>query len=155
RTFVRAGAHRVSAAFLQIHSEIVEDIIAPIEQTLADIDIADNGEKTTYPHLREFEITGPFNVSGVSDTPTRRKVFTCRPLNSAEEKPCATKIVTELARQAYRRPLNDEDMEGLMNFYEQGRKNSDFESGIRMALQVILTSPDFLLKVEPMPTTTK
>ncbi len=155
RLSVKAGSHRVSAAFVQGHSEIVEDIIAPIEHTLADIDIADNGEKTTYPHLREFEITGPFNVAGVSDTPVRRRVFTCRPLNQPEEKPCATKIVSDLARQAYRRPLNDEDMEGLMSFYEQGRKEGDFEAGIRMAIQVILTSPDFLLKVEAPPATAK
>src|SRR5262249_41406332 len=126
---VKAGAHRVSAAFVQGHSEIIEDIIAPNEHTLADIDIADNGEKTTYPHLREFEITCPFNVAGISNTATRRRVFTCRPLTPAEEKPCATKIVSNLARQAYRRSLNDEDMEGLMNFYEDGRKDGDFESG--------------------------
>ena len=151
RIFLRAGPHRVSAAFLQTHSEIVEDIIAPIEHTLANIDIADDGEKTTYPHLREFEITGPFNVAGVSDNATRRRVFTCRPSNRANETPCATTIVRELARQAYRRPLNDEDMEGLMTFYQQGREDGDFESGIRTALQVILTSPDFLFKLEPAP----
>ena len=155
RTFVKAGAHRVSAAFLQKRSEIVDDIIAPIEHTLASIDIADDGEKTTYPHLREFEIAGPFNVSGISDTPTRRKVFTCRPSSRSDETPCATKIIREMARQAYRRPLNDEDMEGLMTFYEQARAENDFESGIRTALQVILTSPDFLFKLEPVPATVK
>lgn len=151
RTFVRAGPHRVSAAFLEKHSEISEDIIAPIQHTLANIDIADDGEKTTYPHLREFEIAGPFNVAGVSDNSVRRKVFTCRPATRAEETPCATKIVRELARQAYRRTLTAEDMEGLMTFYEQGRKEGDFESGVRTALQVILSSPDFLFKLEPAP----
>ena len=155
RIFVRAGAHRVSAAFLQKHSDIIEDIIAPLEHTLASIDIADDGEKTTYPHLREFEITGPFNVTGVSDTPTRRRVFTCRPVSPAEEMPCATKIVGEIARQAYRRPLSDEDMEGLMGFYKDGREDGDFESGIRTAVQVILTSPDFLFKLESVPAAVK
>jgi hypothetical protein len=155
RIFVRAGPHRVSAAFPQTHSEIVQDIIAPMEQTLASVDLALDGERTTYPHLREFEIAGPFNVTGVSDNPVRRRVFTCRPVSPADELPCATKIVRDLAREAYRRPLTDEDMEGLMTFYEQGRKQGDFETGIRTALQVILTSPDFLFKLEQLPKTTE
>ncbi|MBI4475251.1 MAG: DUF1592 domain-containing protein [Acidobacteria bacterium] len=152
---VKAGPHRVSAAFLQKHSDIVEDIVAELEHTLVDTDIAKDRELTVYPHLREFEITGPYNVSGVSDNPARRKVFICRPLGPAEELPCATKIITELARQAYRRPVNSEDMEGLMVFYEQGRKKGGFEAGIRTALQAILTSPDFLFKLEPPPSTVK
>jgi hypothetical protein len=155
RIFVRAGQHRVSAAFLQTHSEIVEDIIAPMEHTLASVDLALDGERTTYVHLREFEIKGPFNVSGISDNASRRKVFTCRPVAANEELPCATKIIRNLAREAYRRPLNDEDMEGLMSFYERGRREADFESGIRAAMQAILTSPDFLFKLEPVPAAVK
>ena len=151
--FVRAGAHRVSAAFLQKHTEIIDDIIRQIEHTLASIDLGDDREQTTYAHLREFEITGPFNVTGVSDTPTRRKVFTCRPLDPGDEMPCATEIVSQLARKAYRRPVNDEDLEGLMTFYELGRDEGDFEAGIRMALQALLTSPEFLFKLEPPPPT--
>src|SRR5262249_49733247 len=82
---VKAGARRVSAAFLEKHSEVIDDDIAPIEHTLADTEIGDYGETVQYPHLREFEISGPFDVSGVSDTPSRRKVFICRPLNPGEE----------------------------------------------------------------------
>jgi hypothetical protein len=155
RIFVHAGARRVSAAFLLTHSEIVEDIIAPMEHTLASVDLALDGERTTYVHLREFEIKGPFTVSGISDNASRKKVFTCRPVAPNEEMPCATKIVRGLAKEAYRRPVNDEDMEGLMAFYERGRKDGDFESGIRSALQAILTSPDFLFMLEPIPTTVK
>ncbi len=151
--FVRAGPHRVSSAFLQKHTEVIDDVIGEIEHTLASIDIGDDREKTTYPHLREFEVTGPFNVTGVSDTPVRRRVFTCRPLDPGEEMPCATEIVSDLARQAYRRPVNDEDLEGLMTFYGQGRDEGDFESGIRLALQALLTSPEFLFKLEPPPPT--
>ena len=151
--FVRAGAHRVSSAFLQKHTEIIDDVIRQIEHTLASIDLGDDREQTTYAHLREFEITGPFNVTGVSDTPTRRKVFTCRPLEPGDEMPCATEIVSRLARKAYRRPVNDEDLEGLMTFYELGRDEGDFEAGIRMALQALLTSPEFLFKLEPPPPT--
>jgi hypothetical protein len=155
RIFVRAGSRRVSAAFPQTHSEIVQDILAPIEYTLASVDLALDGERTTYPHLREFEIAGPFNVAGVSDNATRRKVFTCRPASSAEETTCAAKIIRNLVREAYRRPSTDEDLEGLMTFYQKGRQQGDFETGIRTALQVILTSPDFLFKLEPVPATAK
>jgi hypothetical protein len=148
---VKAGAHRVSAAFLEKHSELIDDDIAPIDHTLADTEIGDYGETVQYPHLREFEIGGPFNVSGVSDTPSRRKVFICRPLNPAEEIPCATKIISEIARKAYRRPVSPEDLEGLMTFYQRGRKDGDFESGIRMGLQAILASPIFVFRIEPAP----
>ena len=151
--FVRAGPHRVSSVFLDKHTRIIDDVIRELEHTLASNDIGDNREPTTYAHLREFEITGPFNVSGISDNPTRRRVFTCRPVDPGEEIPCATEIVGKLARKAYRRPVNDEDMEGLMIFYGDGRRDGDFESGIRMALQALLTSPEFLFKLEPPPAT--
>jgi hypothetical protein len=105
--------------------------------------------------LREFEIKGPFTVSGISDNPARRKVFSCRPLSASEELPCATTIVRSLAREAYRRPVTDDDMEGLMTFYQRGREDADFESGIREALQAILTSPDFLFKIEAVPATVR
>ena len=152
---VKAGPHRVSAAFLEKHSELIDDDIAPIEHTLADTEVGDYGEVVEYPHLREFEISGPFNVSGVSDTPGRRKVFMCRPTGPTDELPCATKIVTEIARKAYRRPTTAEDLEGLMTFYERGRRNADFESGIRIALQAILASPIFVFRIEPAPVNVK
>ncbi len=152
---VKAGAHRVTSAFLEKHSELIDDDIAPIEHTLADTEIGDYGETVQYPHLREFEIGGPFNVTGVSDTPSRRRVFICRPLNPTEEMPCATKIISEIARKAYRRPVSPEDLEGLMTFYQRGRKDGDFESGIRMGLQAILASPIFVFRIEPAPATAR
>ena len=152
---VKAGPHRVSAAFLEKHSELIDDDIAPIDHTLADTEIGDYREIVEYPHLREFEISGPFNVSGVSDSVSRRKVFICRPLSPADELPCATKIITEIARKAYRRPTSAEDLEGLMTFYQRGRKNADFESGVRMALQAILASPSLVFRIEPVPANVK
>ncbi len=152
RVFVKAGPHRVSSVFLQKHSVLLDDDISEIQHTLADTDIGRDREITAYPHLREFEISGPYNVTGVSDTATRRKVFSCRPLSASDELPCATKIVTDLARQAFRRPATPEDMEGLMTFYEQGRKKGgDFESGIRSSLEAILASLDFVARVEQTP----
>jgi len=151
KIFIKAGSHRVSAAFPLKHSDLFEEDIAPNEHTLADTDIGDYHELTELPHLREFEISGPFNVTGVSDTPSRRRVFVCRPLGPQDEQPCATRILTNLAKQAYRRPVSAEDMEGLMSFYEVGRKEGDFESGIRVALQALLTSPAFVFRLERAP----
>ncbi len=114
-----------------------------------------DGELTAMPHVREVEITGPFNNAGVSDSAPRRRVFICRPLSADEEIPCATRIIQNLARQAYRRPLTDTDTKGLMKFYEQGRTDGRaFESGIRRAMEAILISPGFLFKLEPMPANT-
>jgi len=150
--FVKAGPRRVTAAFIKKQTLIVADDMAEIQHTLVDTDSGDGRELTVYPHIREFEINGPRNVSGVSDSAPRRKVFTCRPIEPAEEMPCATEIVSQLARQAYRRPVSDEDLEGLMLFYTQGRdRDGDFESGIREAMQAMLTSPDFVFKFEPFP----
>ncbi len=149
---VKAGPHRVTSAFLAKHSEVVEDDIAEIEHSLANTDIGTDKELTIYPHLREFEITGPYTVSGISETPIRKRVFTCRPMSAAEELPCATKIISDLAKKAYRRPISADDMEGLMSFYEQGRKQGgNFESGIRAGLQAILASMDFVFRFERIP----
>ncbi len=150
--FVKAGPHRVSAAFIDKHSGLLDDHISPIENTLASIDASDTGMVTVFPHLREFEISGPFNVTGVSDFESRARVFTCRPTSADEELPCATKIVKDLATRAYRRPATPEDLEGLMLFYDRARRGGDFESGIRMATQAILTSPRFVFRFEQVPT---
>jgi len=148
---VKAGPQRISAAFIQRTSMLVDDLIAPIEYTLADATIGNQIEITTLSHLKDFEITGPYKVTGVSDTPIRRRIFVCRPSNAAEEMPCATRIVTALARQAYRRPVTAEDLEGLMSFYDAGRKDGNFESGIRMALEALLAGPSFVFRLERTP----
>src|SRR5439155_4620439 len=124
-------------------------LVAPIEYTLADAIGA--AQLYQVPHLQDFNVAGPFTVSGVSDTPSRRKVFKCRPVTANEEVPCATNIITALARQAYRRPVTQEDLEGLLAFYEMGRKDADFESGIRTALQAIMASPTFVFRLEQRP----
>src|SRR5262249_3101477 len=102
-----------------------------------------------------FEISGPFNVSGVSEFESRALVFTCRPTSAGEELPCATRIVKDLAARAYRRSATAEDLEGLMTFYDRGRKSGDFESGIRLATPAILTTPRFVVRFEQVPATAK
>jgi hypothetical protein len=153
---VNAGPHRVAAAFVERVNAPVDDILAPIEYTLADSQIGSALGVSTLPHVRDFAITGPIRVTGISDTPSRRRLFTCRPVSAAEEMPCATKIVSRIAEQAYRRPIDATDVTGLMRFYEQGRKEGgNFEAGIRMALQAVLASPQFIFRLEEAPATAK
>ncbi|MGE0042235.1 MAG: DUF1592 domain-containing protein, partial [Vicinamibacterales bacterium] len=146
---IKAGPHRVSAAFLQDFEGPVNDLLMPVANTLSDVSISFG--VTVLPHLREMRVIGPHEVTGVSDTPSRRKVFSCRPTTAAEESACAAEIVRSLARRAFRGPVATEDFEGLMAFYEKGRERGDFENGIRFAIQAILASPQFLFRTEPAP----
>jgi hypothetical protein len=154
--FVKAGPQRIAAAFIERFNAPVDDLVAPIPYTLADSQIGSALGVTTLPHVRDFAITGPLKVTGISDTPSRRRIFTCRPLSAAEEATCATSIVKRFASQAYRRPATAEDVAGLMKFYDQGRKEGgNFEAGMRMALQAILASPQFIFRLEEAPATAK
>jgi cytochrome c551/c552 len=146
---VKAGPQRISAAFLPKFSGLVDDLVAPIEFTLADA--IGSAQLLQLPHLQDLNITGPYTVTGVSDTPSRRRVFKCRPIAADEEHACASTILSSLARQAYRRPVTEEDLTGLLAFYERGRKEGNFESGIHAALQAILASPHFVFRLEPRP----
>ena len=151
KVHITAGQHRVSAAFVKRFEGPADDLMMPIEHTLADTNIGEVFGTTALTHLRDFTVAGPLNVTGVSDTESRRKVFTCRPTTAAEEATCAGEIVRRLATQAYRGTLPAEDFKDLMSFYERGRKQADFEGGIRLALQAILASPRFLFRIEQTP----
>jgi len=150
---VTAGSQRVAAAFIERFSGPIDDLIAPIEQTLADTEQGDGDGITMFPHVKAFAIRGPFSVTGISDTPSRRKVFTCRPTSPSDETRCATEILKNLAAKAYRRPTTAEDLEGLMTFYKSGREDADFESGIRQALEAMIASPNFVFRLESEPST--
>ena len=155
RIHVKAGQQRISAAFVQRFEGPADDLIMPIEHTLADTNIGEVFGTTALTHLRDFTVTGPIAVTGVSDTESRRRVFACRPTTAAEEPTCAATIVRKLAGQAYRGPVQADDFKDLMAFYEKGRKDGDFETGIRMAVQAILASPRFLFRLERTPATLK
>ena len=148
---VSAGPHRVSAAFIRQFEGEVDDLIRPIDHTLADGQIGIGYGVTTQQHLQRMTILGPFEVTGVSDTPTRRFVFNCRPTAPAEARPCAESIITRLATRAYRRDVDDDDIRGLMNFYDQGVQSGGFEGGVRLALQALLASPHFVFRMEEVP----
>ena len=150
---VTAGPHRVSAAFINTFEAIPDDLVMPLENTLADVSIGQG--ITLLPHMRELRIIGPSVVTGVSDTPSRRTIFSCRPTTAAEEAGCAKSIVQRLATQAFRGPVGGDELQGLMGFYEDGQKRSDFETGIRLALQAILASPRFVFRFEEAPATAR
>jgi hypothetical protein len=155
RIHIKAGPQHIAAAFIQKFDGVVDDLVSPIDYTLADTEYGDNAGITVLPHVRDFSITGPYKVTGVSDTPSRRKVFICRPTSTADEIPCARKILSSLAGEAYRRTPNNEDVESLMEFYGEGRKGHDFEAGIKAALQALLASPKFVFRFESTPTLAK
>ena len=146
---VKAGPQRVTAAFIQRLDGPVDDLLMPLENTLADVSIGFG--VTMLPHLRDVVVQGPLDVTGVSDTPSRLKIFSCRPTNAAEEESCAAEIVNQLATQAFRGAPTAADLQDAMKFYEQGRKKGGFEPGIRMAVQSILMSPRFLFRLEEQP----
>src|SRR5439155_21714775 len=89
---------------------------------------------TFFPHVGTIRIEGPFNASEAKDSASRRKIFTCRPASAIGETACARQIITKLVTHAYRRPAAVSDVNLLMNFYQDGRKEKDFDHGIEMVL---------------------
>ncbi len=152
---IKAGPQRVSAAFVKRFDGPADDLMMPIEHTLADTNIGEVFGTTALPHIRDFAVTGPTNVTGVSDTTSRRRIFSCRPTAAAEERACAEEIVRRLASQAYRGPVGAEDFAALMTFYDRGRDGGDFEAGVRLAVQAVLGSPRFLFRMERVPSTVR
>jgi PAS domain-containing protein len=100
-----------------------------------------------------MSIAGPYNVTGPGDSPSRQRIFVCKPAASAEEEPCARRILTALGRRAFRRPVTAAELTPLVAFYREGRKEGTFDSGIEMALRAMLVSPNFLFRVESDPAT--
>ena len=147
---VRAGQHRVSAAFVRRSEGPYEDLIRPHDWSFAGGGSGGAGI-TTLPHLRDLIVNGPYNITGLSDTPSRQKIFTCRPTAPDEERPCAREIVERMASEAYRRSLTAGDMDGLMQFYDIGVEKGGFEVGVRNALEATLASPHFVLRLERSP----
>jgi hypothetical protein len=148
--FVKAGQQRVSAAFIRRQEGPYEDLIKPHDWSLAANGTASAGT-TAPPHLMELMITGPIKPTGVSETSSRKIIFTCRPSSKSQERACAEQIVDRLGTRAYRRPLTARDREGLMRFYRDGAKDGGFEEGIRTAIQAMLASPWFVFRVEGVP----
>lgn len=147
--FIRAGEHRVSAAFIRQMDGPYEDLIRPNDWSLTGTE-ASYGT-TSLPHLMHMTLEGPYNPVGVSESPARQRIFSCRPTTPIEELPCAEEIITRLASGAYGRSLNDKEINDLMNFYSLGAADGGFELGIRTALEATLSSPHFLFRMESEP----
>ena len=144
---VRAGEHRISAAFVRRSDGPYEDLIRPHDWSYAGGGSGGAGI-TTLPHLRDLLIAGPHNATGVSDTPSRQRIFTCRPTAPSQERTCARSILSRLGSDAYRRPMTTTELDSLMPFYEKGIAKGGFEAGVRTALEAILASPHFVFRME-------
>ncbi len=143
RVPVKAGTRSVSAAF-------VDSLPAPVEgvRRLGGVEDGD-------PGIEVLEISGPFDGKTPQDSLSRKQIFTCHPSKAQEEEPCARRIIGSLARRAYRRPVTSSEIESLVKIYKEGRDDRDFDSGIERALEALLASPKFLIRMEHDPTTAK
>ena len=133
------GPHRIAITFL--HRDFAES-----DERTRGSELEGGQERVQKVHA--FQIRGPLDVTGLSDSPTREKIFLCHPASADEETPCAERIVRHLAELAFRRPVTEQDLHPLMEFYAAGRKSGGFEAGVRDALSAILASPFFLYRVE-------
>ncbi len=146
---VKAGTHTVGVTFLQTNNRPSLDSYRHFSRsTLENYTVRGY---TYYPAVGYVRIVGPLNPAGATDTPSIRKIFTCRPSNASEEAACANQIISALARRAFRRPAADRDLESLTSLYELGRKNGTFEAGIEIALRGILADPEFVFRMEAEP----
>jgi mono/diheme cytochrome c family protein len=137
---VKAGERLVGVTFIEHNQARDEDTLRPRMRS-----------RGTQPALASVTISGPYDVKGPGDTPSRRRVFVCRPASSAIESACARQILSTLVKRAYRRPGTDADIERLLPFYTAGRSEGGFDRGIQKALERVLVSPQFLFRIESDP----
>ena len=147
RVPIKAGMHSIMATFVWNSETQYDGILQPFIRT--------NHDTLSYrglPAVDWLTVAGPFHVTGTGESPSRRQIFVCHPANEKEELPCAKKIIQTLARRAYRRPTTTREMEKLVSFYDSSRKDGgSFNEGIEGAIQLILTSPEFLFRLERDP----
>jgi hypothetical protein len=147
RVPVKAGPHEVVVTFLKKTAAQEDDILQPFLRSNVD-PVGYQGQTS----VDRVSVNGPLDVRGVSETPSRKKIFICRPAAGADDIPCAKKILANLARKSYRRPITDRDTEQLLTFFQKGKnEGKTFDAGIEAALQLILASPEFLFRFEPDP----
>jgi mono/diheme cytochrome c family protein len=146
RVVVTAGPHDVGFTWKERPGQL-QDVWQPSSRDSQEIHMIGG-----MPKLRTVGIEGPYNVTGVSDTPSRERIFVCRPASVSEESACASKIFVNLARRAYRRPVTAVDVEAPIGFYKQARQEGgNFDAGIRAGIARILASPSFLYRMERDP----
>jgi mono/diheme cytochrome c family protein len=144
---ITAGTHRIGVSFVRRHWE-PEGVLQPPQRGFAR---TTNELYFGNPSVDNVSIAGPLTVRPTTDSPARRKVFICRPSGAASEEPCARRILSTLARRAYRGPVSDSDLGTLLTFYRAGRAEDGFEAGIQQGLRRILASPRFVFRIEREP----
>jgi hypothetical protein len=135
-----AGTKLVGVAFVQRTEARDEATLRPRTRS-----------RGAQPAIATVTISGPYDVTGPGDSASRRRIFVCTPSGPADEGPCARRILSTLARRAYRRPVTDEDLQDLMPFYASGRADGSFDLGIQKALERLLVSAQFLFRIERVP----
>ena len=139
---VTAGPHKVGVTFIaRTYAESDEVLFS----------FRPGAGEERIQRVGSLEIQGPFTAAGLSDTPSRQRIFVCRPKTEAEELPCATHILSTIARRAFRRPVTDQELSAPLSFYRSGRAEGNFDAGIQAALPAILASPKFLYRAERTP----
>ena len=142
-----AGPHVVGVSFVDARTEPT----GVLERRLSGFSLSGLGFYHGNAAVERVEISGPYDATGPGDTPSRRRLFTCRPAGAADAEPCARRILAALARRAYRRPVSGADVDTLMRFYDAGHAERGFEEGVRKALERLLVAPEFLFRVERDP----
>ena len=146
---IKAGQQIVSAAFINKFDGPVQDEVQPYDQSLIDVNVANMPGLTTLPHLRGLTVIGPNQVTGISETPSRDKVFLVYPARPADEPAAARTIITSLVRRAYRKPASATDVNEALGFYQKRRADGEsFDEGIRAALEAVLANPQFIFRFE-------
>jgi mono/diheme cytochrome c family protein len=145
---VSAGPHDLGVTFVKEGSSLID---TPRQPPVSRYN--DRRYPRTAPAINQVSVTGPYAPKGAGDTPSRRRLFVCRPAgkDKAQEEKCASEILSTLMRRAYRRPIAKGEVDEPLAFYRKGRAEGDFDAGITMALSAVLTNPDFLFRVESDP----
>jgi hypothetical protein len=151
RIAVSAGPHVLTAAFIKKNHGLIEDIVQQPSNTLLDPLFNGTPEVTLIAHVGSIKVDGPYAPTSVGSTPSRERIFTCRPSRPSEEAACAREILSTLAHRAYRQPPSTEHLSVLMDFYAEGHAKGGFEKGIETGLQRILSSPQFVFRFERDP----
>jgi hypothetical protein len=146
RVPVKAGPHAVTVAFLDDPGAVEPARLEPYIRSSVD-----NFDWSGSPHLQSLTISGPFHPGSATDTPSRRRLFVCHPGEHVSEDACARQVLTTLARRAYRQPVTPMDLDTLLTFYQSGKRDGGFESGVELALERVLASPKFLFRAERDP----
>jgi mono/diheme cytochrome c family protein len=137
---MKAGSRLIGVTFLQRSQARDEETVRPRGRG-----------RGPWLSMASVTLSGPYNGRVPQDTPSRRAIFVCRPKTAAEEVPCAKQILSNLARKAYRRPVNDADLQDLMPFYNAGKAEASFDLGVQKAIERLLVSPQFLFRIERDP----